>query len=246
MKGKGKGLMRPILMSILVMMGLVMVLFLAGMVSALTVISTKVTFFIAFSLVALIEIVHMFKRRRFDVYGFDIKSMTKAKLLLILPLFLIAIVPLFGGLESGLSLANILYIVIYMFIVAFVEEVLYRGIILNNLKQKSVNFAIVGSSVMFGVSHLITAAGGKDLIDVLYQVVMAITIGLILGLILHYTQNIYLCIGFHFVNNVIVSISGSFGDYDMMISYLILIALLIYLFVLRDKLQDSKVEETYD
>lgn len=72
-----------------------------------------------------------------------------------------------------------------------VEEVLYRGIILSLLKGKSMNFAIVGSALMFGLSHLITAAGGKSLMAVIFQVAMAVIIGVILAIIMINTKSLY-------------------------------------------------------
>ena len=91
---------------------------------------------------------------------------------------------------------------------------------------------------MFGISHLITVSAGKNLTNILIQVTMAVLIGLILALIIYYTNNIYICIGYHFLNNLIVSISDSFGFIDSYVSYAILILLFIYLLVLNKKLKD--------
>lgn len=239
-KDENEELKRPVLSSILVMLGLVVVMFIAGMVSAVTVFASDITFFIAFSFVAFIELIYMVRKRKFVLYGFKNWSMNKISIIYFLPLFFLAIVPLLGGFNAELKVSNYIYIISYMLIVAFVEEVLYRGIILNNLKQKSISYAVIGSSIMFGFSHLITAAGGKSLIDVIYQVVMAIVVGLILGLIIVYTNNIYICIGYHFLNNVFVSISGSFGSNDQLISYILLLVLVVYLFVLKNRLENVK------
>jgi hypothetical protein len=212
----------------------------AGMVSALTEFSSKTTFFAAFLIVGLIEVVYMSRKGLWSEYGFDINSHKSMKLILLSPLMVIAMIPIFAGIDNGLNLLDIIYIIVYMLIVAFVEEVLYRGIILSNLKTKSVKFGIIGSAVMFGLSHLITASSGKALLDVLFLIIMALTVGIILGLIIIYTGNIYICIAYHFINNVCVSISRSYGIADKAISYAVLLLLIIYAFVLYSKLKNDE------
>lgn len=219
---------KPLLSSFLAMIGLVGVLFIAGMISAVTRFATNATFMIAFAIVAVVQVVFMTKNGRWKQYGFSVNS-DLSNFPVIVPLFLIAVVPLLAGVDSSIGVQQIIYILIYMLIVAFVEEVLYRGVILNHLKQKSTNYAIFGSAIMFSISHLITAVGGKSISEVLFQVALAFVMGMILAITVISTGNIYICIAYHFVNNVSVSISQSFGTSDTIISYGVLVAAIIYL-----------------
>jgi len=239
---KNKIINNPLLKSISLMLGLIVVLFMAGILSAIKDIDSNITFFVAFLIVGVLEIVHIIKNKKYKTYGFKKSSFKKVNILYILPLFIISLIPLLAGVNPELTSYRFIYLIFYMALVAFVEEVLYRGIIFNNLKQKSIKYAVIISAIMFGISHLITMTGGKSLIDVLNQVILAIIIGLILALIMNYTKNIYICIGYHFLNNLIVSIFDSFGIYDVHISYVLLMALILYLLFLIKKLKDVNAQ----
>ncbi len=78
------------------------------------------------------------------------------------------------------------------------EEVIYRGIILEQLSKKySPAKAIVTSAVIFGLIHFN-----------LHQSVNAFFIGLIIGFIYIKTNSLLLCIFWHFINNFLVFVSS--------------------------------------
>lgn len=78
------------------------------------------------------------------------------------------------------------------------EEVIYRGIILEQLSKKySPAKAIVTSAIIFGLIHFN-----------LHQSVNAFFIGLIIGFIYIKTNSLILCIFWHFINNFLVFISS--------------------------------------
>ena len=75
-----------------------------------------------------------------------------------------------------------------------IEEVIYRGFILNGLiKKYSSIVALIISSLLFGIMHFN-----------LFQSINAFLIGIIIGYIFIKTKSIYLCIFLHFCNNFIV------------------------------------------
>lgn len=76
----------------------------------------------------------------------------------------------------------------------FIEEMMYRGIILNGmLKKYSPNVALVLSSAIFGIMHFS-----------LFQSINAFLIGLLIGYLFIKTKSLYLCVFIHFCNNFIV------------------------------------------
>ena len=76
----------------------------------------------------------------------------------------------------------------------FIEEMMYRGIILNGLLKKySAKVALISSSLIFGFMHFS-----------FLQSINAFFIGLIIGYIFIKTKSLYLCIFIHFCNNFIV------------------------------------------
>ncbi|MDO4608582.1 MAG: type II CAAX endopeptidase family protein [Clostridia bacterium] len=118
---------------------------------------------------------------------------------------------------------------------ALVEEFACRGIVLGLLKKHGEGFAIITSSVIFGIMH-----GNFE------QIPFAIMVGLILGYIYVKTGSIWTCVAVHAVNN---AVSVVFSYLDSLIStnlqnllYIIYLAvgmlaaiLAVYILAKRDK-----------
>ena len=75
---------------------------------------------------------------------------------------------------------------------AFVEEFLFRGLIISNIKPYSKNAAVIISAVAFGLMHQNPA-----------QLLYATAAGVILGLVYIETDSIWCCIALHFFNNFV-------------------------------------------
>lgn len=86
-----------------------------------------------------------------------------------------------------------LNLVLLAVVPAIVEELLFRGVIYNGLKQYGKKTAIVLSAVLFALIH-----GNVD------QTIYPILFGLILAYIVYKTDNIIYSMIAHFVNNAIV------------------------------------------
>lgn len=101
--------------------------------------------------------------------------------------------------ELNKSDSNSLYSIIIngiaaSFIAPIVEELIFRGIILNRLKIKiGVKKAIIVSSILFGMIH--------------YElgILSAIIFGICMSLIYLKTRNIFVTIAIHIINNFMVS-----------------------------------------
>lgn len=75
---------------------------------------------------------------------------------------------------------------------AFVEEFLFRGLILSNLRPFGTTTAVVASAVLFGMMH-------QNIEQLLYTTVA----GLVLGYVYVKTASIWPCVIMHFVNNFV-------------------------------------------
>lgn len=75
---------------------------------------------------------------------------------------------------------------------ALVEEFACRGIVLSLLKKYGESFAIIASSLVFGIMH-----GNFE------QIPFAVMVGLILGYIYVKTKNLWVCVAVHCTNNAI-------------------------------------------
>lgn len=73
---------------------------------------------------------------------------------------------------------------------AFTEEFVFRGVILSNLRKYGDAFAVLASSLLFGLMH------GNFV-----QIPFAFVIGLVLGFATVYTNSIFPAMAIHFLNN---------------------------------------------
>jgi uncharacterized protein len=90
--------------------------------------------------------------------------------------FLPAVVSLVAGveLESVIVVTQLLAITA---MVGFAEEAIFRGLMLNALKPRGAWMAAIVSSLLFGLSHSPSVLSGKDLVDVVVQMLYALAIG---------------------------------------------------------------------
>jgi len=136
------------------------------------------------------------------------------QLLLCIPFLLVALnnapwIALATGQASvdatGAEIAT--FVVQCLFVAAF-EEVALRGLVLplslvgSKKSRGGVFFALVFSSAIFALMHLVNLFSGAGIIAVLRQIGYTFLIGCMCGLVLLKTHNLWLCIFLHFVYNV--------------------------------------------
>ncbi|MBQ8430534.1 MAG: CPBP family intramembrane metalloprotease [Clostridia bacterium] len=97
------------------------------------------------------------------------------------------------------------------------EELIFRGVIYNGLKSKGKLFAVLLSSCMFALFHFS-----------LSQLYYPLFFGIILGFAMALTNNIYVCILVHFLNNFLnISIQFFFKTSLLHINALTITALIV-------------------
>lgn len=128
---------------------------------------------------------------------------------------------------------------------AIYEEVLFRGILIYNLKKKydSPMTIVLISAIVFSLVHL-TNIMGMDLISLGLQLVMALVVGIVLGAIYLNTGDLVSVIFVHFMIDVL---SGIFPGgmmtpyYFIVILVVIWIIEIIYGFILVRKVVNKRV-----
>jgi len=120
---------------------------------------------------------------------------------------------------------------------AICEELIFRGIIFKGLKQNGKIFSITISALMFCIFHMSIS-----------QTVYPILMGLLLGVIMFYENNIYYCIAVHMTNNFL-SLTLSYFKINLIFnhwSYIVLAIILVISFlavVLFFTIKNNKTEE---
>lgn len=222
----------PIITSLLVTLLFMVVISIGGAIASIGNIDSKITLLIAYILVASFLVFLIQRKKYWSCLGFSQSGRRGWRsYLLYIPLFVIAILPIVVGFSADLLWTDILYIIVFMAIVAFVEETIFRGIIVQLLRKKSILLAILGSSFLFSIPHILNALNGKDLGQTILQIVFAFVIGIILAMLILKTGNIIPLIAYHFVNNTITSISNSNVDETVTLDLTLAITLIGVLYM---------------
>jgi membrane protease YdiL (CAAX protease family) len=87
-----------------------------------------------------------------------------------------AVLNLVPGVEAS-SLVSVLGFLALALMVGFVEEVFFRGLMLQALRSKGIWKTAVITALVFGLTHLMNGLAGRDLLDLGTQVAYTLTIG---------------------------------------------------------------------
>jgi uncharacterized protein len=94
--------------------------------------------------------------------------------------FIVPLLPLVINLIPGVELTSLRHLGVVLAItlmVGFVEEVFFRGLMLNALKARGLWRAAVITALLFGLTHALNVLAGKSLFDDIAQVFYATAIG---------------------------------------------------------------------
>ena len=105
-------------------------------------------------------------------------------------------------------LETILYI-LAMFCVGFLEEVIFRGLLFEAMREESERAATIVSAVTFGIGHIINLfnGSGTELLPNLLQVVYATAAGFMFVMLYRRTGSLLVCIFAHGLFNALSAFS---------------------------------------
>ncbi|WP_107922993.1 CPBP family intramembrane glutamic endopeptidase [Lysinibacillus parviboronicapiens] len=124
----------------------------------------------------------------------------------------------------------LLMFIMQMFVVAFIEETVFRGIMLRILLAKGTFTAVWISSILFAVTHALQLIAGQSVEDTIIQIIYALLVGLVLSLLILDGQSIILTILFHGLNNFFNFMGNEEGS--MLMAYIIISVLVVYMIFL--------------
>ena len=119
------------------------------------------------------------------------------KYLYYIPLLLIISVNLWSGININNTPNEIIFYILTMINVGFIEEIIFRGFLFKMMAKTNVKSAIIVSSVTFGIGHIINLLNGADLIPTLMQICYAISIGYLFVIIFYKSKSLIPCIITH-------------------------------------------------
>ncbi|MDO3408210.1 CPBP family intramembrane metalloprotease [Saccharibacillus sp. CPCC 101409] len=194
---------RPVWAVVVIELLLMVAVAAAGTYATLKGLSYTAPVLLSFIPIALALIVYMTLRRRWGYYGFrSLKSIPKSGYIYYLPLLAVLVAISFKGFRP-LTIQEILFFLFFTLLVGFVEETVYRGLIFKTMLKKGAVAAIVTSSILFSITHVLNALSGQSLAATLLQLLYALLVGCALALLLLKNGNILPLIAFHFLHNLI-------------------------------------------
>ncbi len=148
--------------------------------------------------------IYFVKKGKWNNY-FSVKKLKPIKTTLFLssPLLLVLLIVFIGN--KGVNTVSLLDLfqmfIIQLFLIAFIEEVFFRGFMLNILLSKGYKKAVIISSFLFAITHSLQLLGGQSLEDTILQITYAFVVGMALSLLIINNQSIIIAIAFHGLNN---------------------------------------------
>lgn len=156
-------------------------------------------------LLSVILLLFLKKNGLFEAYGLCTSKETARSMLYYLPVFIMLTTNLWYGVTMNYGLSETLLYILSMFCVGFLEEVIFRGLLFNAIREGNVKSAVIVSSVTFGIGHIINLVNGSgaELIPNLLQVVYATAAGFMFVMIYCKTQSLIGCILVHGIFNAL-------------------------------------------
>ena len=149
---------------------------------------------------SIILIILMIVLKRTTYYGL-IKVTNSKKYLYFIPLVLIITVNLWNGININNSTSEIIFHILNMINIGFIEEIIFRGFLFKMMAKDNIKSAISVSSITFGIGHIINLFNGAELIPTLMQICYAISIGYLFVTIFYKSKSLIPCIITHSLTN---------------------------------------------
>ena len=180
-------------------------------------ITTIINTLISISLIVLIKILD-----RTKYYGLT-KVKDKKKYLYFIPLLVIGTVNLWNGFKIDNTSTEILFYIITMINVGFIEEVIFRGFLFKMIEKENIKKGIIISSLTFGIGHIVSLLNGASLIPTLFQICYAVSIGYLFVTILIKSKSLIPQI----ITHMLINSLAIFNNQSELSTYIIPVILIV-------------------
>ena len=184
-----------------------------------------------------VAIVWMKRKGLFCEFGLCKANIKASKLLYYIPLIIIVSCNLWFGVTANLKPLATAFYILSMFLVGFLEEIIFRGFLFKAMAENNLKSAIIVSSVTFGIGHFVNLINGSgaELIPNICQVVSAVVIGFLFVVLLYKTKSLWACIIAHGVLNSLSVFAAKISNtQQIVVSAVISVIAVVYgLFILK-------------
>lgn len=141
-------------------------------------------------------------------YGLTLKTdYSFGRILGFIPLLLVTGAIFTAGIDTTLSVDLLVATFLYVLAASINEELYFRGLILRVLRAKGTGFAVILSSLFFGLAHMGSLAAGKALDHTLLLILFSALFAIVSALLLIATGSIVVPILWHLAHNIASSIT---------------------------------------
>lgn len=158
----------------------------------------------------IVLLIFILKNKLQKRYGFCKSPVPAWRFLFYLPLLILASGNLWNGVPVNYPTAAMVCRIVCMLCVGFLEEVIFRGLLFMAIAKDNIKFAVIISSVTFGIGHIINLfnGSGMDLVSNLCQIVLAVAVGFLLVTVFYRGGSLLPCIVVHSAINTL----GTFAN----------------------------------
>lgn len=187
--------------------------------------------------VVLLILIIILKKTKY--YGL-IKVENARCFLYFIPLIIIGTVGLWNGININYTTSEIIFHILTMINVGFLEEIIFRGVLYKAIEKDNKRLAIIISSVTFGIGHIVNLLNGADLIPTLIQICYAIALGFLFVTIFYKSKSLIPCIITHMmVNSLSIIGKDSTGISIYLIPIIIIIISISYIIFINKTLKEQ-------
>ncbi len=156
-------------------------------------------------------IIFIVKNKLTEEYGLCKFQGSYKGVLFFLPLVPILSLYLWHGVAWDGTAYEAVLCAIAMLCVGCIEELLFRGFLFKTMCEDNTKVAVLVSSLIFGLGHIINLLNGRDLIPTLLQVCYATALGFLLTTLFYKGKSLWPCMIAHGIFNVlsVFNLSGT-------------------------------------
>ncbi|NLM06554.1 MAG: CPBP family intramembrane metalloprotease [Tissierellia bacterium] len=159
---------------------------------------------------------------RTSYYGL-IKPKEYKKYLYFIPLLLIMSVNLWDGVYIRNTRNEILFHILTMINVGFIEEIIFRGFLFKMMEKDNLKRAMIVSALTFGIGHIINLLNGAEFIPTLLQVFYAVALGYLFVVIFYRSKSLIPPI----ITHIVINSTSIFAVDNDVLAYIVSVFLII-------------------
>lgn len=156
-------------------------------------------------LLSMFLLAYIRRSKLLEYYGLCLPSVNARSFLYYIPLLILSTGNAWNGFSFRHPPFEMVCAVVSMLCIGFLEEVIFRGLLLKILARNNIKVAVIVSSVTFGIGHIINLfnGSGMDAVDNLLQIIFAISAGFLFAVIFLCSGSILPCIAAHALINIL-------------------------------------------